>query len=200
MINLAKTPKAIFAGYDKMTQMRTTLLKLLVFVTLIVPAVSKAQQDTVDPMTTEPNEMMKKLAWLAGTWEGEGEVPGAEKYASVMTYSVDLNGHVIRNEYQAVENGKVVWRDEGLIAYHADLKKVVSTSIGIDGSYSDGEGVFDSAGWTYTLTGHTAGATPFKEWRTIITKVNDDAAKTRFEILKNGNYEFFSEETMRRRK
>lgn len=189
-------------GYGNMTQTQNNFPRLPLLFVLIPFIISTpnvfAQADTGDVMQTPAHLAMQKLAWLEGTWEGEGDVPGAGKYISQMTYVTDLNGHIIRHDYQALQNGIVVWRDQGMIAYNEDLNELVTITIGIDGSFGQGAGtITDSA---YTIVGHTAGETPYKDWRTIVTKIDDSTARTRFEYKKGDSYEFFSEEIMRKQK
>ncbi len=182
------------------TQNKFPLLPLLFVLISCIFGTSDAfaQADTLDVMKTPAHLPMQKLAWLEGTWEGEGDVPGAGKYISRMTYVTDLNGHIIRHDYQAFQNGIVVWRDQGMIAYNEDRKELIAVTIGIDGSFGEAAGTITDS--TYTIVGHTAGPTPYKDWRTIVTKVDDSTAVTRFEYKKDDAFVFFSEETMRKKK
>jgi len=188
-------------GYGNMIQLRPKFFPFrysIVFLLVIVTGSVLYAQDSVDVMKTPAHAWMKKLSYLEGTWEGEGQVPGAGKYVSTMTYTADLNGHIIRHDYRATQEGKVVWRDQGLIAYDADAQKVLALTIGIDGTCGEGEGAVTDSG--FSITGHTSGETPFKDWRTIVTFINDTTARTRFEYLKGETYEFFSEELMHKKK
>jgi hypothetical protein len=185
-----------------MIRTQSKFLPLQFFLVLSICFLSQrtlAQQDSVtDVMQTRPHEWMKKLAWLEGSWEGEGSVPDGGKYSSFMTYTLDLNGHILRHQYEATQSGKIVWRDQGMMAYNSDFSKVLGTTIGIDGTYGHGEIEVTDSG--YTITGYTSGSTPYKDWRTIVTKVDDVTAKTRFEYKQGEQYVFFSEETMKKRK
>lgn len=189
-------------GYGNMTQMQNKLpyLKILVLFIIVFISLSSAsaQTDSIDAMQIPAHEFMKKLSWLEGSWEGGGEVPGGGKYKSVLTYTRDLNGHIIHHNYEALQNDKVVWRDQGLLAYHDGVKHVVAITIGVDGTFGEGEVVIDDSG--YTITGHTSGETPYADWRTVVKRLDESSVSTRFEYKKDETYEFFSEETMRRKK
>lgn len=188
-------------GYGNLMHQQPKVLPLHTIALFLLCFVSSSilyAQDSVDVMKTPPHAWMKSLSVLEGVWEGEGEVPGAGKYHSTMTYKVDLNGHIIHHDYYARQGEKVVWRDQGVIAYDPDVNKILVLTIGIDGTCGEGEGDLRDSG--YTITGHTSGATPFKDWRTIVTFLDDTTAKTRFEYRKGDSYEFFSEEIMRKKK
>lgn len=190
-------------GYGNLTQMQSKLsflrsLVLFIAIFILASAASAQSDSTVDAMKIPAHEFMKKLSWLEGTWEGGGEVPGGGKYTSVMTYTVDLNGHIIRHNYEALQNDKVIWRDQGLLAYHDGVKRVVAITIGIDGTFGEGELVIDDS--SYTITGHTSGDTPYPDWRTEVKRLDASTVSTRFEYKKGEAYEFFSEEMMRRKK
>lgn len=125
------------------------------------------------PKMETPKEL-KPLAFLIGTWKGEGEMPGFGKYEDEFVYTWNNEFKTfIKIDYAMKAKGQTVWKDETVIGYDPDLNKIVSFTFGMDGSIGRGV-VGDSKENEWTIEGKSVGGTPFKEWKMTLRKKGED--------------------------
>lgn len=122
---------------------------------------------------------LKSMAWVIGTWVGDGEWQGA-KYEDEHTYSWAHSGNFIKNEYKMRINDEVVWTDMGLVGYDVDRKKLVNIQFGIDGTIGWGEGE-PAEDATFSWEGETFGPSENLKFRSTVTKVDEDTMKLSIE-------------------
>ena len=134
------------------------------------------------PKITTP-ERLKPLAYLIGTWHGEGEMEGLGKYTDEFVYSWNKTKTFINASYKMMVGDKVMWTDESVIGWDPEFKKIVGFTFGQDGSI--GRGVCtESAKDTVTIEGKSVGNTPFKEWQMIMIRKDDSNMEVNMNIRK----------------
>src|SRR5947209_10112829 len=121
----------------------------------------------------EPAKELQQLGFLAGRWEGQGQMSDGTKYADEFVYTWNDHHTFLRAAYTSRVGGQVVWTDDTVIGWDADQKKLVGFTFGMDGSIGRGT-VVESKKSRWVIEGRSSGPTPFKEWRMTLTKVDDE--------------------------
>lgn len=154
-----------------------------------------------DDPVTEAAEHLKPLAFLVGTWLGSGETEGM-KYADEYTIAWGLNRSYLKQTYVMKAQGKVVWTDEGTIAWDPEKKKIVGFNFGMDGSIGRGTEVETKAKDTLVMEGYVVGSPHFKFYRTTLARVDDDHMTITTEMRKEegAKYELYGTQKYERKK
>lgn len=136
------------------------------------------------------NEHLQQLAFLVGTWIGEGEVAGAGKFTDQYTFEWALDRNFLKHDYVMKVKGQVVWRDIGYLGWDADQKKIVGFTLGMDGSIGRSSAVKPrTEEEMLVLEGTTAGNTPMKAWRTSFLRGDDLSMTSIVEVRRGTKYE-----------
>jgi hypothetical protein len=153
------------------------------------------------PQDKEPriNTKLKPLAFLVGKWEGGGEMPGMGKFADESSYEFVQNGNFLKHEY-SMAAGKMKWTDTGFYGYDIELKKLVGFTFGGDGTIGRSTASETEAANSWTFGGKSAGHSPFKEWRTTISKVDEDTHTVKVVMLSGGKESAMPAMTYKRKK
>jgi hypothetical protein len=144
------------------------------------------------------NEQIAELQYLVGTWRGEGTCPMGGKFQDEMTYELVQNGNFLRHKYGMWMDGKLVWTDEGILGYDAELKKYVGFTFGQDGTIGRAEGELKDG--VLVLDGRSSGPSPFKEYRCTSKKLDRDRVEVSCSVKEGGKYKELLKVVYQRRK
>ncbi|MEM7199514.1 MAG: hypothetical protein AAF628_04565 [Planctomycetota bacterium] len=155
--------------------MRTPLPTLASCLLFAVPL---AAQDT--PPMPDNSATMAKLGWMVGNWVGEGAMQGYGDYTFRYELSWTMNKNFMKADYWMKVGGDVIWHDTGMLGWDKDQQKFVSFVFGIDGTIGGGaeldqtEVGVPADAQAFVIDGQTTGNSPWKKFRTVIVKIDDD--------------------------
>jgi len=135
------------------------------------------------------NKNLEPLAFLIGTWEGEGEYLGTP-FRDRITYEWRQKGNFIRYQYRATAGENVVWSEEGYYAFDTVQRKIVSFQFGRDGSLGRAVAVPSKLKQTFVMQGSASSPNPcIKNWRSILTRCDKDHYTVLCERKRGEKYE-----------
>lgn len=161
-------------------------------------------QDKLPPMPMDNTTAMKRIAWLVGDWVGEAELAGYghTKYKYSITWA--LNKNFLKSDFWMWQNKKLGWHDTGMIGWDKDNNKFTQFVFGLDGTIgtavetkaSDPKATTEKK--KLVLDGQTTGNSPWKKFRVVMLKVDDDTMIIDQLTFKDGKYQSMGKSTVKR--
>jgi hypothetical protein len=147
----------------------------------------------------EPNEHLKPMAWVVGTWEGAGKY-GDNEFTDTVTYELTHNGNFIKWTAEARMDGKVVHSETGMLGYDAAKKKLVWFSFTLDGSIGQGEQDESKQENEWVFASSVGNEPPWNDGKSIWRKIDADTYESEARTKQGEEYVSFFSGTYRRKK
>lgn len=147
----------------------------------------------------EPNEHLKPLAWLEGSWVGTGHY-GASKMEDRITYELTHNGHFLKFKAVARMGGKVVQSGTGMLGYDKAKKRLVIHSYFTSGEIGMSESLNTKVMNTWHFAVRIGDQRPWNDARSIMRKLDEDTHTYVVQMKKDGEFVTFYDATYKREK
>ena len=151
-----------------------------------------------EPSTAPDNRaQMQKLSWMIGSWVGDGEMPGYGKYTFRYALRWTLNENFIEQDYLMTVGNLIAWQNTGMIGWDEDRREFATFSFGIDGTIGRGRQIdprkiqmrgAKNVERVLAFEGGTTGNSPFRRYRFIIMKGENDTLVIDTQTLHEGKF------------
>lgn len=128
------------------------------------------------------SEVMKKVGWLVGAWEGAGKTEEYGDSTESLVIEPTLKGNFLRI-VQTVRGGDMVlWHSTGLLGWDTAKKQFIWFQFGFDGTIGWVRTEGDDVAEKIVMEGQLTGGGPFASFRTTFTKTGDATMSNRLEF------------------
>ena len=151
------------------------------------------------PPQQEPNEHLKPLAWLEGSWVGTGKY-GEVEMEDRITYTLTHGGHFLQLKAVARMGGQVVQSGSGMIGYDKAKNKLVMHTFFTSGEIGMTESLPSKEKNVWRFAVRIGVKQPWEDARAIMTKVDRDTYTYVVQMKRGDEFVTFFDATYKRKK